>query len=361
MSTAKTAPTQSIKKRIRVLIVDDSALVRNILEQGLGMDPGIEVVGAAADPYIARDMIIKYRPDVLTLDVEMPRMDGVEFLRKLMPQYPLPVVMVSALTQKGKQITLDALEAGAVDFVTKPSTDVARGLNAMMMELRTKVKIACTANVSHWKHTQSASKARPLPETRALAESTDKVIAIGASTGGTEAIRNVITRFPATTAGVVIVQHMPAGFTKMFAERLNSLCAMEAKEAEDGDRVMQGRILIAPGDFHMTVKRSGGIYQVNCKPGEKVCGHCPSVEVLMNSVAEHVGANAIGVMLTGMGHDGADAMGAMRKAGARTLAQDEKTSVVFGMPKEAYERGGAERLMPLDEIAPAVIDLITKR
>jgi two-component system chemotaxis response regulator CheB len=362
MSVANPASqTQSVKKRIRVLIIDDSALVRNILEQGLGMDPGIEVVGAAADPYIARDMILKHRPDVLTLDVEMPRMDGVEFLKKLMPQYPLPVVMVSALTQRGKQITLDALEAGAVDFVSKPSTDVARGLNAMMMELRTKVKIACTANVSHWKHTKGTSAVGRLPETKALAESTDKVIAIGASTGGTEAIKNVITRFPATTAGVVIVQHMPAGFTKMFAERMNTLCAMEAKEAQDGDRVMQGRILIAPGDFHMTVKRSGGIYQVNCKPGEKVCGHCPSVEVLMNSVAKHVGANAIGVMLTGMGHDGADAMVAMRRAGARTLAQDEKTSIVFGMPKEAYERGGAERLVPLDNIAPAVIDLITKK
>ena len=352
------ADTQSIKKRIRVLIVDDSALVRNILKQGLSMDPGIEVVGAAVDPYVARDMIIKHRPDVLTLDVEMPRMDGVEFLRKFMPQYPLPVVMVSALTQRGKQITLDALEAGAVDFVTKPGTDVARGLSAMMMELRTKVKIASTANVSHWKHTDQTPKAGVLHATKALAESTDKVIAIGASTGGTEAIKNVITRFPATMPGVVIVQHMPAGFTKMFAERMNSLCAMEAKEAENGDRVMPGRILLAPGDFQMTVRRSGGIYQVDCKPGEKVCGHCPSVEVLMQSVSEHVGANAIGVMLTGMGHDGADAMGAMRKAGARTLAQDEKTSVVFGMPKEAFKRGGAERLVPLDEIAPSVMGLL---
>lgn len=351
---------QTTKKPIRVLIIDDSALVRNILTVGLSMDPGIEIIGAASDPYRARDIIVESKPDVLTLDVEMPLMDGVEFLRRLMPQYPLPVVMVSALTQKGKRITLDALEAGAVDFVAKPGADVARGLNAMMMELRTKIKIASTANVSYWKNKRRAPEVKILPGNRALAESTDKVIAIGASTGGTEAIKNIITRFPAATPGVVVVQHMPSGFTKMFAERMNSLCAMEVKEAEDGDRVMQGRILIAPGDFHMTVMRSGGIYRVRCRPGEKICGHCPSVEVLLKSVAKHVGPNGIGIILTGMGHDGADGMVAMRKAGARTIAQDEKTSVVFGMPKEAFERGGAEKLMPLHEIAPGVIKLITE-
>ena len=352
---------QSTGKRIRVLIIDDSALVRSILAKGLEMDQGIEVVGTAPDAYVARDMIIKFRPDVLTLDVEMPRMDGVEFLRRFMPQYPLPVVMVSALTERGKRITLDALEAGAVDFVTKPSTDVARGLNAMMMELRTKIKIASTANVSHWKNKMCLPETWMIPESRALAESTDKVIAIGASTGGTEAIKNVITRFPVTTPGVVIVQHMPAGFTKMFAERMNSLCAMEVKEAEDGDRVMSGRVLIAPGDLQMTVRRSGGIYQVNCRPGEKVCGHCPSVQVLMESVANNVGANAVGVMLTGMGHDGAEGMVAMRKAGAKTIAQDEKSCVVFGMPKAAFELGGAERLVPLEEIASTVINFISKK
>lgn len=361
VNPALRAKAKSTRKRIRVLIIDDSALVRNILVQGLEMDPGIEVVGAASDAYVARDMIIKFRPEVLTLDVEMPRMDGVEFLRKLMPQYPLPVLMVSALTERGKRITLDALEAGAVDFVTKPGTDVARGLNTMMMELRTKIKIASTANVSHWKSRRKSSKAGMVPESRALAESTDKVIAIGASTGGTEAIKEVITRFPAATPGVVIVQHMPAGFTKAFAGRMNTMCAMEVKEAEDGDRIISGRVLIAPGDRQMTVRRSGGVYKVNCRPGENVCGHCPSVEVLMQSVAEHVGANAIGVMLTGMGHDGADGMAAMRKAGARTIAQNEKTSVVFGMPKEAYERGGAERLLPIDNIAPAVVELLVKK
>jgi two-component system chemotaxis response regulator CheB len=325
------------------------------------MDPAIEVVATAADPYMARDRIMKYRPDVLTLDVEMPRMDGVEFLRRLMPQYPLPVLMVSSLTQKGKQITLDALEAGAVDFVSKPTTDMARGLNNMLMELRTKVKIASTVNVSHWKGKKLSFSRGVLTAPEALPESTDKVIAIGASTGGTEAIKRVITRFPVTTPGVVIVQHMPAGFTRTFAERLNTLCPMQVKEAENGDRVMPGRILVAAGGVHMTIRRSGGVYYADCRTGEKVCGHCPSVEVLMHSVAKSVGANAVGVMLTGMGHDGADGMVAMRNAGARTIAQDEKSCVVFGMPKVAFERGGAETLTPLENIAPATMRLIWGR
>ncbi|HIJ77991.1 MAG: chemotaxis response regulator protein-glutamate methylesterase [Desulfobulbaceae bacterium] len=346
--------------RVRVLIVDDSSLVRSILSEGLSKDPGIEVVGMAPDPFVARDKIVQLKPDVLTLDVEMPRMDGVDFLRRLMPQYPIPVVMVSALTQKGKRITMEALEAGAVDFVSKPTTDLARGLEGMMMELRTKVKIAKNANVSHWKSKrQVLPSERVLSAPRALAESTDKVIAIGASTGGTEAIRTVISRFPATMPGVVIVQHMPPGFTKMFAERLNGICDMQVKEAESGDRVMPGRILIAPGDIHMRIQRSGGIYKVVCEPGEKVCGHRPSVEVLMQSVAKHVGANAIGVMLTGMGADGADAMLAMRQSGARTMAQDEASSVVFGMPNEAFKRGGAEKLVPLDKIAASIMQLLS--
>ncbi|MBW2096523.1 MAG: chemotaxis response regulator protein-glutamate methylesterase [Deltaproteobacteria bacterium] len=348
-------------RAIRVIVVDDSALVRDILAQGLAMDPAIEVVAKASDPYVARDQIIKHRPDVLTLDVEMPRMDGVEFLKRLMPQYPVPVVMVSALTQRGKQITLDALDAGAVDFVSKPSTDVARGLSNMMMELRTKVKIASTANVSYWKSKRAAPPVRSTVTSSALAESTDKVIAIGASTGGTEAIKDVVVPLPAACPGVVIVQHMPAGFTRMYAERLNSLCAMEVKEAETGDRVMPGRILLAPGDYHMTILRSGGVYRVDCSKGEKVCGHCPSVEVMMKSVAKNVGSNAVGVMLTGMGSDGAGGMLAMREAGARTLAQDEASSVVFGMPKVAYERGGAERLVPLDKIAAEVLTLVQER
>jgi two-component system chemotaxis response regulator CheB len=345
-------------KKIRVLIVDDSALVRQLLSQGLSKDPGIEVVGTAQDPYVARDKIVELCPDVMTLDVEMPRMDGVEFLERLMPQYPMPVVMVSSLTQKGKQITLDALEAGAVDFVSKPTSNLVNGLSSMMMELRTKIKIASVADVSRFKDRQALRNGKPTPiSSRTLAESTDKIVAIGASTGGTEAIREVICRFPPSMPGVVIVQHMPAGFTTMFADRLNKLCSMQVKEATTGDRIMTGRVLVAPGQKQLRVIRSGGQYQVVCESGEKVSGHCPSVDVMMHSVAKNVGANAVGVMLTGMGADGAEGMLAMRNAGARNLAQDKESSVVFGMPKVAYEKGGAERLVALDKIAEAVINL----
>ncbi len=347
---------------VRVLVVDDSALVRNILSQGLALDPGIEVVGTASDPYIARDKIIELQPDVLTLDVEMPRMDGVAFLRKLMPQYPIPVVMVSSLTQRGKQITMEALDAGAVDFVAKPTSNVSAGLNAMLMELRSKVKIASTANVSHWKGKRPVIPQKAFGTTSAaLAESTDKVIAIGASTGGTEAIRRVIENFPASTPGTVIVQHMPGGFTKMFSDRLNQLCPMQVKEAEHGDRVRTGLVLIAPGGRQLEVVRSGGFYEVRLGGEEKVSGHCPSVDVMMHSVAKHVGANAIGAMLTGMGQDGALGMLAMKEAGARCIAQDEASSVVFGMPKVAYEKGGAERLVPLEKIASSLLSLLMEK
>jgi len=265
---------------------------------------------------------------------------------------------VSALTQKGKRITIEALEAGAVDVVPKPTANIAQSLNDMMMELRTKVKIASTANVSHWKNRRTNEKPQVIGMQGSLAESTDKVIAIGASTGGTEAIRLVIERFPALAPGVVIVQHMPAGFTRAFAERLNIQCLMEVKEAETGDRIMPGRILIAPGDYQLKVKRSGGYYYVDCLAGEKVNGHCPSVDTMMLSVAEHAGANAVGVMLTGMGHDGSEGMFQMRRAGARTIAQDEKSCIVFGMPKSAFDRGGVESFVPLDKIAQTVLSYI---
>lgn len=346
-------------KRVRVLVVDDSALVREILSTGLAKDPEIEVVGTAANPFIARDKIVALNPDVLTLDVEMPRMDGVDFLRRLMPQYPLPVIMVSALTQKGAQITLEALEAGAIDFVTKPSSDVARGLNQMLADLRQKVKMAAGANLSAWKNkAQKREKSAPVVIRTALAESTDKVLAIGASTGGTEAIRRVITSFPASMPGIVIVQHMPPGFTKHFSDNLNQICEMEVREAQTGDRVMPGRVLIAPGGKHMTVRRSGGIYLVDCQEGENVNGHCPSVDVLFHSVARYVAGNALGVILTGMGGDGADGLVAMRHAGARTIAQDEASCVVFGMPKVAIERGGAERIAPLDGIPQMIVSML---
>jgi two-component system chemotaxis response regulator CheB len=349
-------------KLIKVLIVDDSALVREILSKGLALDKDLDIVGTASDPFSARDKIVELRPDVLTLDVEMPRMDGVEFLRRLMPQHPLPVVIVSALTKKGAQITLEAFEAGAVEVVTKPSSDVARGLSAMLIELRAKIKIAARTNVSAWKLNKKQADTIVKINREALAESTDKVIAIGASTGGTEAIRKILKSFPASMPGVVIVQHMPAGFTAHFANSLNNGCAMEVKEAVQGDRIMPGRVLVAPGgDMQFRVLRSGGIYIADLKPGEKVCGHCPSVEVMFESVAKYAGANAIGVILTGMGSDGAGGMLAMRVAGARTLAQDEESSIVFGMPKVAYERGGAEKLVPLSDMSARVIAMLEGR
>lgn len=347
-------------KKIRVLIVDDSALVRSIVQAGLSKDPAIEVVGTASDPFVARDRIIELRPDVMTLDVEMPRMDGVEFLRRLMPQFPIPVVMLSSLTQRGRQITLDALEAGAVDFVFKPASDLARKLDDVLSELRIKVKLAAGANVSRWKEKRAAPPPPPSIG-RALQESTDRVVAVGASTGGTEALRVLLSAFPASMPGVVVVQHMPPGFTKMFADRLNQACQMEVREAASGDRVMQGRILIAPGGVHMRVRRLGGMYQVECSGTDKVSGHCPSVDVLLRSVAEEVGANAVGAILTGMGSDGAEGMLAMRQKGARTVAQDEATSVVFGMPKVAFEKGAAECLRPLERIADTLAGYLQAR
>ena len=349
-------------RAIRVLVVDDSALVRTILRQGLSLDPRIEVVGTASDPYIAQDKIIELQPDVLTLDVEMPRMDGVAFLRKLMPQYPIPIVMVSSLTQRGKQITMKALEAGAVDFVAKPASGTTGGLNAMLVELRSKVKIAATANVSHWKGKQpiTSTEGAATPALT-LAESTDKIIAIGASTGGTEAIQRVIEKFPSTTSGTVIVQHMPSGFTKMFSDRLDQLCQMQVKEAEHGDRVRSGLILIAPGGKQLEIVRSGGFYKIHLGEEKKISGHCPSVDVMMRSVAKHAGANAVGAMLTGMGQDGAEGMLAMKQAGARCISQDEASSIVFGMPRVAYENGGAERLVPLDKIATSILNLLTEK
>lgn len=351
-------------KKIRVLVIDDSALVRNILTKGLGQDPWIEVVGSAPDVFIGRDKIIELNPDVLTLDIEMPRMDGVEFLRRLMPQYPLPVVVVSSLTQKGKQITIQALEAGAVDFVPKPSSNVAEGLSQMMMELRTKVKIASTANVSIWKHkkNQTDSSATTVKAMNySLAESTDKVIAIGASTGGTEAIARVVSDFPTNMPGVVIVQHMPPGFTTMYAERLNRICRGEVKEAQAGDRVMPGRILLAPGDYHMCVVRSGGQYRIELNQNSKVNGHRPSVDILFNSVAQYAGNNSLGIILTGMGNDGARGMKAMYDSGAYNIAQDEASSVVYGMPKVAVDSGGVNKVLSLDQITPELIRILNQK
>ena len=349
-------------KKIRVLIVDDSALVRKILKEGLSEDPQIEVIGTARDPYQARDILVVERPDVITLDVEMPKMDGVTFLKKFMPVYPTPTVMVSSLTESGKKITIEALEAGAVDIVTKPRTGVSDDLPRMLDEIRKKVKEAARVDVKRF----SRQKRSALPEIKdfkagsALDESTDKVIAIGASTGGTEALARILPAFPRTSPGIVIVQHMPEGFTKAFAQRLDSISQLRVKEAEDNDRVLTGLCLIAPGGSrHMELRRSGGQYRVVLKEGEKVSGHRPSVDVLFKSVAKNAGRNAVAALLTGMGKDGAEGLLDIRKAGGRTVSQDEATSVVWGMPRAGWENGGAERLLSLEEIPHALLTMIS--
>ena len=336
---------------IRVLVVDDSMMFRNMLVKGLDSDPNIEVVAQAQDAYEARDAIVKYRPDVMTLDVELPRMSGIEFLRRLMPQYPLPVVMISALSDK----VFDALEAGAVDFVNKPEKlNQAQLNNFLTQELATKVKIASTAKVGKLKRVESSSI------TTHINGGKDRLVAIGASTGGTEAIFEVVKRFKRDIPGVVIVQHMPPGFTKMYADRLNNQCEVAVKEAQTGDRVLPGQVLVAPGDRHMKLVKVNGMYQVECSGTERVNGHCPSVDVLFHSVAKVAGKNAVGVILTGMGGDGAKGLLSMRKAGARTVGQDESTCVVYGMPKVAYDLGAVEYQEKLDDIPKRIYSLLNK-
>lgn len=337
-------------RKIRVLVVDDSILFRNLLVQSLKEDPYIEVVAQAGDAYAARDAILQYHPDVMTLDVEMPRMGGIEFLRKLLPQYPLPVVVVSAMDEK----VFEAMEAGAVDFVCKPNTvDREKISTFLRKELGTKIKIASTVKVGRLKRAQ----AYPINHTMSV-RNKDMIIAIGASTGGTEAIYEVIRQFRTDIPGVVVVQHMPPGFTEMYANRLNDQCRVAVKEAVTGDRVMPGQVLIAPGDKQMRLVEVNGMYQVECKPGEKVSGHCPSVDVLFQSVAKTAKENAIGVILTGMGGDGAKGLLEMRNAGAVTIGQDEASCVVYGMPKVAYDIGAVRYQMELSNIANKIYSVL---
>lgn len=340
-------------KPIRVLVVDDSLMFRNMLVKGLNADPHIEVVAEAEDAYAARDAIIKYKPDVMTLDVELPRMSGIEFLRRLMPQYPLPVVMISALNNK----VFDALEAGAVDFVNKPNNLNQAQLNDFLsQELAAKVKIASTAKVGKLKRVDPVAVSGHI----SAVGGKNRIVAIGASTGGTEAIFEVVKRFKRDIPGVVIVQHMPPGFTKMYAERLNNQCEVAVKEAQTGDRVLQGQVLIAPGDRQMRLVKVGDQYQVECRGTEKVSGHCPSVDVLFSSVAKIAGKNAVGVILTGMGGDGAKGLLEMRNAGALTVGQDEATCVVYGMPKVAFDIGAVQTQAPITAIAGKVYSLLSK-
>ncbi len=343
-------------KEIKVLVVDDSAIVRKIFTEELSKESDIDVIGTAPDPFVARDKIIKHKPDVITLDIEMPRMDGITFLKKLMKYYPLPVIIVSSLTPKGGKLALEAIESGAVEVLSKPGT--AYSVGDMKVQLADKIRAASRARVAKRNDSEPAERSIVKLSSQALQETTNRVIAIGASTGGTEALKKVLTQFPPTIPGVVVVQHMPPNFTTAFAERLNGLCAIEVKEAEDGDAVLPGRGLIAPGNYHMLLRRSGARYYVAVKTGPMVCHQRPAVDVLFSSTAEYAGSNAVGAILTGMGSDGARGMLKMREAGARTIGQDEATCVVYGMPNEAFKMGAVEKQVPLGRVAQEIINAI---
>ncbi len=345
--------------KIKVLIVDDSAVVRKIFSQQLEKDPGIQVVGTAPDPYVARDKIVKLKPDVITLDIEMPRMDGITFLRHLMKHYPLPVIVVSSLTQKSSKLALEALALGALEVLSKPS--VAYSVGEMGVQLIDKIKAVAFVDVKsrlNKKPKTTITKATFTP--RALSETTNKLIAIGASTGGTEALKRVLTQMPRSAPGILVVQHMPPNFTAAFAERLNKECDITVSEAVDGETITNGKALIAPGNLHMLLKRSGARYYVQVKSGPRVHHQRPAVDVLFKTVAMHAGANALGIILTGMGADGAKGMLAMKEAGSPTIAQDEKSCVVYGMPKEAVKLNAVDKVLPLDQIAQAALNMIGK-
>jgi len=336
---------------VRVLVVDDSAIVRKIFTSELSRDPQIEVVGTAPDPYVARDKIVSLKPDVLTLDIEMPRMDGITFLRRLMNHYPIPTIVVSSLTPKGGDLAMEALDAGAVDVMCKPGESYT--VTDMSIELAEKIKAAALVKL---KKPVDIKKTKVIDSRKlAMSKTTNKVIAIGSSTGGTQALQVVLSMLPRATNGLVIVQHMPENFTRAFANRLNEHSELQVKEAEDGDSVVPGKALLAPGNCHMFLKRSGANYIVNIRKGPLVNRHRPSVEVLFKSVAKYAGANAIGVMLTGMGADGAQGMLQMKNNGAFNIAQDEKSCVVFGMPKEAIKIGAVNKVESLENIPNLIV------
>ena len=350
-----------MKKNIRVLVVDDSAVVRQTLTEIINSDSALDVMASAADPFIAAERMREETPDVITLDVEMPRMDGITFLQKIMSQHPIPVVICSSLVEDSSGTALKALEYGAVEIIQKPRIGTRQFLEESKIRICDAIKAAAIARV------RPISKRRPVepkltadailakPRSNAMVETTDKVIVVGASTGGTEAIRVFLEKMPPDTPGIVIVQHMPEHFTKSFAQRLDSLCRVSVKEAQDNDTVMTGRALIAPGNFHTLLKRSGARYYVEIKDGPLVSRHRPSVDVLFRSTARYAGGNAVGVIMTGMGDDGAKGMLEMKEAGAYTIAQDEASCVVFGMPQEAIKRGAVAKIHPLEDIAFAVL------
>ncbi|MBY5928728.1 chemotaxis response regulator protein-glutamate methylesterase [Halomonas sp. DP8Y7-1] len=339
--------------KIKVLCVDDSALIRNLLKEIIQSQPDMEVVAVAPDPLVARDLIKRHDPDVLTLDVEMPRMDGLDFLERLMRLRPMPVLMVSSLTQAGSDITLRALELGALDFVAKPTLGIRDGMLDYANDIADKIRAAARSRPRQ-------TKPREAPPQRLSAPiiGSEKLVAIGASTGGTEAIRQVLEPLPAASPAIIITQHMPGGFTRSFAERLDRLCQIAVKEASDGERLLPGHAYIAPGDHHLELARSGANYIARLHAGPPVNRHRPSVDVMFDSVARLAGANAVGVLLTGMGKDGAAGLLRMREAGAKTLAQDEASCVVFGMPREAIALGGATEVIALPDVAPRILALV---
>lgn len=347
-------------RRIRVLVVDDSAVVRQALTEILSSDPEIEVMGAAADPFVAADRIREQVPDVITLDIEMPRMDGLTFLKLIMSQHPIPVVICSSLAEEGALSTMKALDYGAVEIITKPRLGTKQFLEDSRVMLCQAVKAAAAARLRplgmrHTVEPKLTADAILSPATHAMAETTEKVVVIGASTGGTEALKTLLEALPSDTAGIVIVQHMPELFTRAFANRLDGLCNISVKEAETNDTVIRGRALIAPGNHHLLLKRSGARYYVEVRDGPLVCRHRPSVDVLFRSAARYAGQNAVGVILTGMGDDGARGMLEMKDAGALTIAQDEATCIVFGMPKEAIKLGAVHKVLPLPAVAGAIL------
>ena len=342
-------------KKIKVLIVDDSAIVRKVFSQELSKYPDIEIVGTAPDPFVARDKILKLKPDVITLDVEMPRMDGVTFLRKLMKYYPIPVIIVSSLTQKGGKLTLEALDIGAVDVIAKPGGSFSVG--DMSSQLLGKIRAASKVRMSR-ENKNSRPDSEKVEPMKALAETSHKIIAIGASTGGTEALKEVLSKMPVNSPGILVVQHMPAKFTTAFAERLDGLCQIRVREAKDGDSVNPGTALIAPGNLHMILRRSGARYYVEVKNGPMVHHQRPAVDILFKSTAKYAGPNSIGAILTGMGTDGAAGLLEMRQAGAGTIAQDENTCVVFGMPKESIKLGAVDKVVPIYQVAHEIIKMV---
>jgi two-component system chemotaxis response regulator CheB len=348
------------ERKIRVLIVDDSAVVRQTLSEVLSSDPEIEVIGTAGDPFVAAERIAEQAPDVITLDIEMPRMDGLTFLQKIMSQHPIPVVICSSLAEDRAQSTLKALEYGAVEIITKPRFGTKQFLEESRITLCQAVKAAAGAQLRILRPSRAVepkltADAILSPATNAMLETTEKVVVIGASTGGTEALKTLLEALPADCPGIVIVQHMPELFTRAFAARLDSLCAITVKEAEANDTVLRGRALIAPGNHHTLIKRSGARYYVEIKDGPLVCRHRPSVDVLFRSAARYAGQNAVGAILTGMGDDGARGMLEMKQAGAMTIAQDEATCIVFGMPKEAIKYGAVNKILPLQSVAGAIL------